>query len=76
VVTLIEWDFTRSAEDDGYDVFVTTDQNVKYQQNLAGRRIAVVVLLSTAWPKIRPRVTAVVAAIDSVKPGILIEAPI
>ena len=36
----------RRQSKSGFDVFVTTDQNLKYQQNLAGRTIAIVVLLS------------------------------
>ena len=46
-------DLIARAEDEGYDVLVTTDQNMHYQQNLAGRRLAIVVLLSTAWPYVR-----------------------
>jgi hypothetical protein len=44
----------QAAESDLYDVFVTTDQNLKYQQNLAGRRLAILVLLTTSWPTIKP----------------------
>ena len=36
------------AEQEGYQVLITTDQNIRYQQNLMGRRLALVVLLSTA----------------------------
>ena len=45
----------RKAEEEGYKVIVTTDQSIRYQQNLAGRRLAIVVLLSTAWPRVRDR---------------------
>jgi hypothetical protein len=45
-------------------VLVTTDQNLKYQQNLSERRLAVVVLLSTSWPRIQARVFAVEVAVD------------
>src|SRR5437868_14352622 len=65
-----------AAEADAYDVLVTTDQNIKHQQNLAARHIGVVVLLSTAWPKIRGRVPAIVAAVESAKPGVLVDVPI
>lgn len=65
-----------SAEADGYDSLVTTDQNIKHQQNLAGRSIAIVVLLSTAWPKLRRRIPEIAAVIDRAKPGALIEVPI
>ena len=57
------------AEAAGFNVLVTTDQNLRYQQNLAERRLAVVVLLSTSWPKIQAKVSAVAAAIDEAAPG-------
>ncbi len=41
------------AEEAGYDLLVTTDQNLKYQQNLRGRKLAILVLLSTSWPRLR-----------------------
>ena len=46
-------DLLKSAEDKGYQIFVTTDRNLRYQQNLSDRQMAIVVLLSTSWPKIR-----------------------
>ena len=42
------------AEREGYEVLVTTDQSLPYQQNLAGRRIGIVVLLSTDWREVWP----------------------
>ena len=36
------------AEEEGYEVIVTTDQSMRYQQNLAGRKLAIVVLMATA----------------------------
>lgn len=60
-------------EADGYDVFLTTDQNIKHQRNLSGRRLAIVVLLSTAWPRIRARIPQVVSTVDSAQPGTFIE---
>ncbi|WP_434685845.1 hypothetical protein [Pseudanabaena minima] len=41
-------DLLKSAEDKGYQIFVTTDRNLRYQQNLSDRQIAIVVLLSTS----------------------------
>ena len=46
-------DLLKSAEDKGYQIFVTTDRNLRYQQNLSDRQMAIIVLLSTSWPKIR-----------------------
>ena len=42
-----------AAEAESFDLFMTTDQNLSYHQDLRGRRIAIVVLLKTAWPLIR-----------------------
>jgi len=52
-----------AAEQAGFEVLVTTDQNLQYQQNLADRRIAIVVLRSTSWPRIQNSIPAVCAAI-------------
>ncbi|MCA6507612.1 MAG: hypothetical protein ACK6CP_09530 [Pseudanabaena sp.] len=41
-------DLLKSSEDKGYQIFVTTDRNLRYQQNLSDRQIAIVVLLSTS----------------------------
>ena len=62
-------DLIARAEDEGYDILVTTDQNMRYQQNLAGRRLAAVVLLSTAWPYVRLQTEEIRAAISEVRPG-------
>jgi hypothetical protein len=62
-----------AAEGDGFEALVTTDQNIKYQQNLAGRRIAVVVLTSTAWPKIQGRIAEIASALAAAKPGTFTE---
>ena len=57
-----------AAENDGFDVFVTTDAQLRHQQNLAARRIAVVCLLSTSWPRIKRNVDAVVSAYYDISP--------
>jgi hypothetical protein len=67
--TLQNGDLITQAEAAGFDVLVTTDQSLKYQQNLSKRRLAVVVLLSTSWPRIQARVSAVVIAVDEATPG-------
>ncbi len=66
----------RRAEEEGYRVIVTTDQSMRYQQNLAGRRIAIVVLMATAWPRVQHRIEEIRAAIDEVRPGQVREVPI
>ena len=58
-----------AAEAAGFEVFVTTDRNLKYQQNLDARSISIVVLSTTSWPRIQLAVAEVVAAIESAVPG-------
>lgn len=58
-----------AAESGGFEVFVTTDSRLRYQQNLTVRRIAIVCLLSTSWPRINRVIGAVVGAINSCSPG-------
>jgi hypothetical protein len=58
-----------AAERDGYDVLVTTDANLKHQQNVTARRIGIVVQLSTSWPRIRRVLASVVRAIEAATPG-------
>ena len=57
------------AEKEAYDVLVTTDQSLRHQQNLVGRRIAIVVLLANAWPLVRLRTREIGEAIDAIQPG-------
>ena len=63
--TLTNGELLAAAEDQGFQVLVTTDTNLEYQQNLASRNIAVVVLGTTSWPRIEAAVESVVAAIDA-----------
>ena len=52
-----------AAEAAGFEVMVTTDMNLQYQQNLTERRIALVVLSTTSWPRIRVVTDAVAGAV-------------
>ena len=56
-----------------FDVFVTTDQNLRYQQNLAGRRLAILVLPFASWPKLQSHEATIASAIDGLKPGDYLE---
>ena len=67
--TLKNGELLQAAELAGFAVVVTTDTHLKYQQNLAARRISVVVLSTTSWPRIRSRVDLVVVAVDSAVPA-------
>jgi hypothetical protein len=62
-------DLIAAAEAAGFELFVTTDRNLKYQQNLSDRHLAIVVLLTTSWPRIRQALPSVVEAIDSAGQG-------
>ena len=66
----------RKAEEEGYEVIVTTDQSMRYQQNLSGMGLAIVVLLSTAWPRVRHRTEEIREVIAVIRPGELREVPI
>jgi hypothetical protein len=53
----------------GFDVFLTADKNIQYQQKLAGRRLAVVVLSTPQWPLLRLHTARIVAALNTATPG-------
>jgi predicted nuclease of predicted toxin-antitoxin system len=64
------------AEAAGFEVLVTTDKNLSYQQNLAGRKIAIVVLGQGRWSLIKPHIAKVVAAVKAATPGSFAEVDI
>jgi predicted nuclease of predicted toxin-antitoxin system len=74
--TLKNGDLIEFAENDGFDVLVTTDKNLKYQQNLTGRKIAIVTLLTTSWPRIQAKALEVAAVIEDAEHGDYVEIPI
>lgn len=57
------------AEESGFDVLVTSDQNIRYQQNLTGRKLALLVLGSNIWPVVLNHGAEITARIDAAKPG-------
>ena len=59
----------RCAEAEGFDLLVTSDQNIRYQQNLTGRKLALIVLGSNIWPIVRGHESAVAAAVRDATPG-------
>lgn len=71
--TLKNGELLAAAEADGFDVLLTTDKNMRYQQNLVGRKIAVVVLGFRQWPSLRPHVALIIEAIVVAKPGSYME---
>ncbi len=58
-----------AAEAAGFDVLVTTDKNIRYQQNLTGRKIAIVLVSKQQWPELQRHVQLVVAAVNAARPG-------
>jgi len=64
------------AERAGFDVLLTADKNMRYQQNLKGRRIALVVLSTPRWPVVRLDTARIAAALDAATPGGYIEVDI
>jgi hypothetical protein len=67
--TLSNGEILDVAEHERYDLLITTDQNLRYQQQLAARQLAIIVLLSTSWPRIQRRIEAIQAAVERVVPG-------
>ena len=70
---LANGELLRAAEAAGFDLLVTTDQNLRYQQNLTGRKLAIVVLLTTNWRLIRPHTASIAAAVHGLAAGGYVE---
>jgi hypothetical protein len=71
--TLRNGDLLTAAEAAGFDVLLTTDKNLRYQQNLVGRKIAIVVLGRQQWPQLRLHVQRVVDAVNASVLGSYVE---
>lgn len=52
-----------------FDVFLTADKNIRYQQNLTGRSIAIVELSTPRWPVVRNYIDRVATAVNAATPG-------
>jgi hypothetical protein len=66
---LTNGELLRMAEEADFDVMITTDQGIRYQQNLAGRRLALVVISTNDWTRIRKSKSVVVDAISEIPAG-------
>ena len=64
-----------AAAEERFDALVTTDQQLRYQQNLANRKIAILVLSSASWPRLRPRAAEIATAVDALASGGYVEFP-
>ena len=58
-----------AAEQAGFDLLLTCDQNVRYQQNFASRKLALVILSSNHWPSLRRIAARIATAVDFVQTG-------
>jgi hypothetical protein len=56
-----------------FQLLITTDQKLRYQQNLTGRKLTILVLMTTSWPRIKKSIPQILAAIDRTSPGELLE---
>lgn len=65
-----------AAEDGGFELLLTTDKNMRYQQNLTGRRLAIVVIGQQQWPQLRRHIQLVIDAVDAATPGSFAEVEI
>ena len=66
---LVNGDLLTAAEAAGFEVFVTADKNLRYQQNLSAWRLAIVVIGNAQWRVLRLHVERVVAAVDAAAAG-------
>ena len=66
---LANGELIEEAEAAGFELYITTDKNLRYQQNLIGRRIAIVVLWTTNWPLIKPHASTVATIALALRPG-------
>ncbi|BDC47746.1 hypothetical protein F183_A00620 [Bryobacterales bacterium F-183] len=62
-------DLIQAAEQAGFDLIITTDKNIRYQQNLRDRRIAILALSHSKWPMVRLAAASIANAVDAAKPG-------
>ena len=76
--TLLNGELLDAAEKAGFDLLLTTDKNLKYQQNISGREIAIVILSQSRWSLIRPNLALIAEVIDRAKPGTfsVVEVPV
>ena len=67
--TVTNGELIHLAEQEGYGLLITTDTNIRYQQNLTGRKIAILVLTTTSWPRIRQVTAKIQSTVTVIKAG-------
>ncbi|MGH7969898.1 MAG: hypothetical protein ACREIC_14335, partial [Limisphaerales bacterium] len=65
-------DLLRAAESQ-FEVFISTDQNLKYQQRVVGRKLAILALPTNDWPVIHSKGAEIAAKVTTLKPGDFVE---
>jgi predicted nuclease of predicted toxin-antitoxin system len=70
--TLDNGDLLKAAES-SFDVLITTDKNLRYQQVVTGRQLSIVVLPTTSWPRLQRCIPDIVKAVDTLTPGDFVE---
>jgi hypothetical protein len=66
---LLNGELLRVAEEAGFEVLLTTDTNLRYQQNPQGRKLAIVILSRNRWSLVKPMLDQIVNAVMAAKPG-------
>ncbi len=61
------------AAENAFDALIATDQNLRFQQNITARKLAILVLPATSWPRIQKYGSRVAVAVDALRPGDLME---
>jgi hypothetical protein len=64
------------AEEAGFDLMITTDKGIRFQQNLENRRLALVVIDTNDWTRIRRSISVVLEAISGTTTGALVDVKI
>ncbi len=59
----------RAAEAAGFEGMISCDQNLRYQQSLSGRKLAILVIRTNHWPTIRRCIVEVINAVDDLRAG-------
>lgn len=67
--TLSNGELLKAAEEAGFDVLLTTDTKLPYQQNLEGRKLAIVILSKNRWSLVRPMMQRIADAVNAARPG-------
>ena len=67
--TMVNGELLRAAESAGFEVFITTDTNLLYQQNLKKLKLAIIILSRNRWRLVKPHISNIIAAVEAAQPG-------